>query len=104
VFNVGSPYEISILDLARRVIERSGSTSEIELVPYEQAYANGFEDMRRRVPDTAKLTALTQWAPTRTLDDILDDAIADAAHEMRRPAGQVTIDLTGDDDVVEKVS
>jgi UDP-glucose 4-epimerase len=107
VFNVGSPHEISILDLARRVIARSGSTSDIELVGYEQAYANGFEDMRRRVPDTAKLSALTGWAPSRSLDDILDDAIAEAEQELRRPAGQVTLDLTGDDDrydVVERVS
>jgi UDP-glucose 4-epimerase len=85
------------------VISRSGSTSDIELVGYEQAYANGFEDMRRRVPDTAKLSALTSWTPRRSLDDILDDAIADAEQELRRP-GQVTIDLTGDEDVVARVS
>jgi UDP-glucose 4-epimerase len=60
--------------------------------------------MRRRVPDTAKLSALTSWAPRRSLDDILDDAIADAEQELRRPAGQVTIDLTGDEDVVARVS
>jgi UDP-glucose 4-epimerase len=103
VFNVGSSYEISILDLARRVIARSGSTSDIELIPYEQAYADGFEDMRRRVPDTAKLSALTGWAPRRSLDDILDDAIAEAEQESRRPGRQVSLDLTGDDDRYEEV-
>ena len=103
VFNVGSSYEINILDLARRVIARSGSTSDIELIPYEQAYANGFEDMRRRVPDTAKLSALTGWAPRRSLDDILDDAIAEAEQEMRRSGREVMLDLTGDDDRYEEV-
>jgi UDP-glucose 4-epimerase len=100
VFNVGSPHEISILDLARRVIERSGSTSEIELIPYERAYADGFEDMRRRVPDTTKLSHLTRWVPRRSLDDILDDAIAEAAQDMGRHAGQLTIDLTVPDEVM----
>ena len=58
-FNVGSPNEISILDLAKLIIARSGSTSAIELIPYDQAYESGFEDMERRVPDTAKLRAYT---------------------------------------------
>jgi len=95
VFNVGSPHEISILDLASRVVERSGSASEIELIPYEEAYASGFEDMRRRVPDTAKIRGLTGWTPERSLDQIIDDAIADARGEAERRA---VIDLTSDVD------
>jgi UDP-glucose 4-epimerase len=82
VFNVGGSFEISMLDLAHRVIERSGSSSTVDLIPYELAYAEGFEDMRRRVPDTAKIQGLTGWQPRRTLDDVLDDAIAYSRREM----------------------
>jgi UDP-glucose 4-epimerase len=81
-FNVGSPDEISILDLARLIIARSGSTSAIELIPYDQAYESGFEDMERRVPDTAKLRAYTGWTVRRSLDEILEETIAEAAEEM----------------------
>jgi nucleoside-diphosphate-sugar epimerase len=77
-FNIGSAEEISIGDLARRVIERTGSHSTVELVPYGQAYGRGFEDMRRRVPDTSRIFAQTGWRPRRTLDDILTDVIVNA--------------------------
>ena len=70
-FNVGSAEEISILDLARRIIGFCGSASAVRLVPYDEAYGPGFEDMLRRVPDTAKLRELTGWAPRYTLDDVL---------------------------------
>ena len=76
VFNVGSPGEISMLELANKVIATTGSSSTIELIPYDQAYEAGFEDMQRRVPDTTKLRELTGWTPSRTLDDILRDSIA----------------------------
>jgi len=73
VFNIGnSREEITILDLARRVKERTRSSSEIVLVPYAKAYEEGFEDMPRRVPDTSKLTALIGYAPQVHLDEILD--------------------------------
>jgi UDP-glucose 4-epimerase len=81
VFNLGSHEEITILDLARRIIERAGSPSTIELVPYDQAYSEGFEDMRRRVPDTSKVRALTGWTATRSLDDILGETLREAAAE-----------------------
>jgi UDP-glucose 4-epimerase len=84
VFNVGSTNEITILDLAKRVIDVAGSASTIDLIPYEEAYAVGFEDMRRRVPDTTKLRELTGWEPRRSLDDILVDAIADARRSQLR--------------------
>jgi len=87
VFNVGSTEEISILDLAQRIIERSGSSSTIELVPYDEVYDSGFEDMRRRVPDTTKLRTLTGWAPTRTLDAILAETISEATGERMAMAG-----------------
>jgi UDP-glucose 4-epimerase len=77
IFNVGSSDEITILDLARRILARSGSQSEIKLIPYDQAYEAGFEDMRRRVPDTSKIEALIGWKPTIPLDQTLDEVITD---------------------------
>jgi UDP-glucose 4-epimerase len=76
VFNVGNDREeITILELAKRVKSRAGSESEIVLVPYEKAYEEGFEDMRRRVPDLSKLRALTGYEPRVHLDEILDRVI-----------------------------
>ncbi|HNQ88160.1 MAG TPA: GDP-mannose 4,6-dehydratase [Verrucomicrobiota bacterium] len=71
VFNVGSTEEISILDLARLVITTLESRSTIELVPYDQAYAPGFEDMRRRRPSIEKLHRLTGFRPATTLREII---------------------------------
>jgi UDP-glucose 4-epimerase len=77
-FNVGSAEEISIADLARLVVAECGSSSPVAFVPYEQAYAPGFEDVGRRVPDCGKLRSLTGWVPRRTLADILRDVVAEA--------------------------
>jgi UDP-glucose 4-epimerase len=79
VFNVGSTAEISILELARRIIALTASESEIRLVPYEEAYGDGFEDMYRRVPDITRISQLIGWSPTRSLEDIIRDVIADHA-------------------------
>jgi len=77
VFNVGNDREeTAMLDLARRVKARTGSRSEILLVPYDRAYEEGFEDMQRRVPDLSKLRALTGYEPQVDLDAILDRVIA----------------------------
>ncbi|HYA44158.1 MAG TPA: NAD-dependent epimerase/dehydratase family protein, partial [Acidimicrobiales bacterium] len=81
-FNVGSSEEISIEDLAHQVIARTGSASGIVHLPYEVAYESGFEDMARRVPDTAKVEALTGWRARRSLADILDDVITEARAEV----------------------
>lgn len=75
VFNIGSQEEITILDLARKVKAKTGSQSEILLVPYEEAHAAGFEDMRRRMPDTGKINAAIGWEPTTLLDESLDQII-----------------------------
>jgi UDP-glucose 4-epimerase len=75
VFNIGSTDEISIYDLAVRVRELTSSDSEIVTVPYDEAYEEGFEDMPRRVPDTAKLRRLLRWRPSKTLDEILGDVV-----------------------------
>jgi UDP-glucose 4-epimerase len=76
VFNIGSGEEITILDLARRVIARTGSTSTIQMIPYEEAYEPGFEDFRRRVPSTEKIRRTTGWQPTTSLDTTIDQIIA----------------------------
>jgi UDP-glucose 4-epimerase len=87
VFNLGAPaHEITIGELATMMIDKTGSASGIELIPYDEAYAAGFEDMIRRVPDTTKVWKLTGWQPMLSLDDILADAIADALREARLPA------------------
>ncbi len=73
VINIGNDHEeISILDLARRVKERTRSASPIEMVPYDKAYEEGFEDMPRRVPDLTKVRALLGYEPKVHLDEILD--------------------------------
>jgi UDP-glucose 4-epimerase len=77
VFNVGATREISMMDLARMVKERSGSSSEIVLVPYEKAYAEGFEDMPRRVPDASKLARVTGFRCETPLETIVDDVLGD---------------------------
>jgi UDP-glucose 4-epimerase len=75
-FNVGSATPIGIVELARRVIERSGSSSQIVLVPYDEAYGDGFEELGTRRPDTTALRNLTGWQPLATVDDAIDDVIA----------------------------
>jgi UDP-glucose 4-epimerase len=75
VFNIGAQEEISMLSLADRVREMTGSSSEIHVIPYDEAYEEGFEDMPRRYPDITKIGALIDWSPTRTLDEILTDVI-----------------------------
>lgn len=71
VFNIGSTEEVSINELARRVIDVTGSASQVVHIPYEQVYSSGFEDMLRRVPDTTKINSLLGWNPTHKLDSIL---------------------------------
>ncbi len=76
IFNVGSQEEVSMCQLAERVLARSGSASPVVLVPYDQAYEKGFEDMQRRVPAIDKVRAAVGWAPRIPLDQTLDEVIA----------------------------
>jgi UDP-glucose 4-epimerase len=77
VFNIGNDREeITIMDLARRVKARTGTKSEIVLVPYDTAYEEGFEDMQRRVPDLSKIRALIDYEPRVQLDEILERVVA----------------------------
>lgn len=117
VFNIGSTEEITILDLAQRVIQtvqgrqangrslngsqRSGALPDkpaacaaddaIVMVPYTDAYAVGFEDMRRRVPSLAKIRIYTGWQPKRSLAQILDDVIATGVERRPTAAPSPTI-------------
>ncbi len=76
VFNLGSIQEVTILELAQRVIELTGSASQIRFVPYDEAYAPGFEDMRRRVPSLDKIQKLIGYQPRNNLDGTLRRVIA----------------------------
>ena len=76
VFNIGNDEEITIEDLANEVIELTASKSVIEKVLYEKAYAPGFEDMQRRVPDISKIKRAVGWAPKLSLDAIIADIAA----------------------------
>ncbi len=82
VFNIGTMAEISILDLAQKVKALTGSPSEIVFIPYEQAYAEGFEDMRRRVPDISKIRQQVGFEPRFSLDETLQRIIA--YHQISR--------------------
>jgi UDP-glucose 4-epimerase len=76
VFNIGSTEEVTILELAERILTLSGSHSDIRMIPYDEAYAPGFEDMRRRVPNIDKLANLIGYAPSCSLDDTLRRVIS----------------------------
>ena len=75
VINLGSDNEISINDLAGKVKDAVNSKSDIQYIPYDEAYEEGFEDMMRRVPDLKKLHSITGYKPRYSLDDILRDTI-----------------------------
>jgi UDP-glucose 4-epimerase len=76
VFNVGNNQQISIMELAKKVIEITGSNSTIEKIAYEKAYPEGFEDMQRRVPDISKIKQVLGWTPEINLDQIIKDIAA----------------------------
>lgn len=83
VMNIGNDQEITIMELAKKVKEMTGSTSEIQLVPYIQAYGAGFDDMQRRVPNLAKVRSLIGYQPTQSLEDILRDVIAEKRAKLQ---------------------
>jgi UDP-glucose 4-epimerase len=82
VINLGNDQETSILQLAQKAIELTGSSSEIQFIPYSEAYGDGFEDMQRRVPSLDKARKMIGYQPTRQLDDIINDV----ANEYRSDA------------------
>jgi UDP-glucose 4-epimerase len=72
-FNIGGEEEISITELAKRVVALTNSTSKIEYLPYSKAYPAGFEETMRRVPDTSKIRSMTGWKSEFSLDEIIKD-------------------------------
>jgi UDP-glucose 4-epimerase len=86
IYNVGSQERVRILDLAERVREKAGSSSEIRLVPYEEVYPHGIaEEMFHRIPSIERIHGAIGWAPERDLDAILDDVIAHARLQAPEP-------------------
>jgi UDP-glucose 4-epimerase len=83
IYNVGSSERVTILELARRVLATTGSSSELRFVPYAEVYGLGIEDTLHREPSTAKIGEAIGWKPTLDLDRILDDVIA---HQRAAPA------------------
>jgi UDP-glucose 4-epimerase len=75
VFNVGNDQQISIMELANMVVKTAGSSSRIATLPYLEAYAEGFEDMLRRVPDISKIKKSLGWSPKIGLDQIIQDVV-----------------------------
>src|SRR5947207_10784268 len=76
VINVGNDQEITINELAKVAVELTASKSEIRHIPYSEAYGEGFEDMRRRVPSLARANRLLGYKPTRNIRDIVADVVA----------------------------
>ncbi len=74
VINLGNPEEISILDLAARVIQYTNSSSTLKFLQYEEVFGVGFEDMERRVPDISKAAKILGWKPSKTINDIIRDS------------------------------
>jgi UDP-glucose 4-epimerase len=85
VFNIGGTEEVAIGDLARLVIEILGSHSQIEVVPYSEAYAPGFDDMRRRKPVVDKLAAVTGFRPAVPLKEIIQQTAANPSPHLAYP-------------------
>ncbi len=91
VFNIGSTEEVTIRELAERVLEATGSSSKLVYVPYEEAYAPGFEDMRRRVPDLQKIHSLIGYAPRYSLDETLKRVIQYEREQLVRLSKEPTL-------------
>jgi UDP-glucose 4-epimerase len=86
VVNIGNDFEISINELAHKVIKTTNSKSEIIYIPYHEAYGDGFEDMERRVPSIELINQLVGWVPSRGLDTIINDI----SIEMKKPHRETT--------------
>ena len=83
VMNIGNNEEVTIKQLAEKIIEMTGSKSEIKYIPYAEAYGEGFEDMMRRVPNLEKARRLIGYQPTRTLNDIINDVAEQFREELK---------------------
>jgi len=86
VFNIGNDEEVTIRELAERVIKITGSRSGIRVIPYDQAYEAGFEDMHRRVPSLERVRKLIGYKPTKTLDQMLEAIVRSQSERQATPA------------------
>lgn len=84
IFNLGNTEEISISELARRIIALTGSSSSIQCIPYSEAYGPGFEDMVRRIPDISRARERLNYQPKYSLDDILRNVIGFIQEQVRK--------------------
>lgn len=91
VFNVGSTEEISIQTLAEQIIEQTGSDSQLRLIPYSEAYGEGFEDMRRRIPSLSRIHKAIGWSPSHSISEIIEDVVSDVKPRLTGDAVQDTI-------------
>ena len=91
VFNVGSTEEISIQTLAEQIIEQTGSDSQLRLIPYSEAYGEGFEDMRRRIPSLSRIHKAIGWSPSHSISEIIEDVVSDVKPRLTGGAVQDTI-------------
>jgi UDP-glucose 4-epimerase len=83
VFNLGSDHEVSIKDLAEQILRKTGSLSPIRLVPYQEVYPTGFEDVQQRIPSLERLRALIDFRPVHSLEGILSDVISEIQADLR---------------------
>jgi len=90
-FNVGSEVEVEVGELARVVVERSGSSSEIAEVPYEEAFGEDFEELGRRRPDLSAIREAVNWSPKRSLAEIVDDTIEHERERARHEGDAVSV-------------
>ena len=93
IYNIGASTEISILELAKRVKQITGSASPIVLIPYADAYDAGYQDMPRRIPDTTKLRNLVGFAPTTDIDEIVDSVMKSFLARQERSAQRPFVSL-----------
>ena len=102
VFNIGNPAEITVLDLARTVIARTGSASDITFVPFADVFGEGFEEINRRVPDITKAQAELGFSPSRTLESVIDEiaqAVTGAVTGEPRQEAALSLAMAGHHDV-----
>jgi UDP-glucose 4-epimerase len=91
VYNIGNSEQISINELAAKVIDRTGSTSRVAFESYEDAYGPGYEDMQRRVPDCSRIIELLGFAPKHSVNDIIDAVVADEIARRSVPPAPVAV-------------
>jgi UDP-glucose 4-epimerase len=84
VVNLGNTFEISINNLAQRIIDKTKSSSKITHIPYDEAYESGFEDMQRRVPNIERVEKLVGWKPEKNIDEIIEAVSADILNRISR--------------------